>query len=210
MTREISARLTEQVNELAPYFTNKLRPALKLANHQLEYLCPAMMATSRKGLIAELVAHVPRYTWLIVLANPRKLFTLRIYIPPEAPFTRRQYLDDCVAGAVEAYGHVPTANDIVHGIDLIIEQHGGRPEAKTPQLSQDACANIVGFLFAPIPHPGRGEIIEIVDKMIAENVCPLHVGLIGRGTRPNTKCGVWPIGLPFALYVEHIGQLASE
>src|SRR5215469_3738834 len=117
MNQEISVRLTKEVKTRAPGLFDKLQPALDLANRQLEWLCKAVMGMSRKGFVADLVAHVNRGTWLIVLANERKLFTMHFIVPPDAPFTRRQVVDDCCAAATEILGHVPTAEEIIHVID---------------------------------------------------------------------------------------------
>ena len=51
MKEEISARLTEKlINQCTPTLAGRLQPALALANHQLEYLCPAIAGMGSKGV----------------------------------------------------------------------------------------------------------------------------------------------------------------
>src|SRR5262245_29104408 len=53
--------------------------------------------------------------------------------------------------AIEYLGHVPTGEEIVHSIDLVVAQHGGEPHKKTPQVDEQVALQIFGLLFAPYP-----------------------------------------------------------
>lgn len=201
MLEEISNRLDDLVKVRAPTLFDKLKPALDLADRQLEGMCPALMGMSRKGFVGTLVAQVPRGTWLIVLANPRKVFTLYTQLPPP-PNKLHELIDYCVEQAVEQIGHIPVPGELCYIMNLVINKHGGKPNTTSPALEQAICMQILGLLFAS--QTERHDLFDAVEQTIAGNVCPLHVGLVGKGSKKNTWCGVWPLGLGFAPYAEHV------
>lgn len=207
MDREISERLTEALKTRAVGLAGKLQPTLDLANRQLEWMCPAFMGMGRSGFVAGLAVTVKRGAWVIVLANQEKVFTLQILEPPEG-LSRGAFLDHCVDGVGERLGRRLTAEELLFVINDTVTQHGGPPAGETPAVGQIVCMQILGLLFAPMPREERAEMAAEIDQLIAANICPLHVGLVGPGAKKETLCGVWPLGLPFAPYLDHLDALA--
>jgi hypothetical protein len=207
VTREISFRLTEKVKAEAPTMFDRLQPALDLANQQLEAICPAVMAMTKKGFFGDLVVTVKQGTWLILLANSKKVF-LMSFMPPPAPYTRAQIIEDFVQGAIEQLGHVPTPAETLFVMDDVINRQGCKPLGTMPNLDEQIALQILGVLFAS--HPDRAGLIAQVEECAANNVCPLHVGLVGKGKKAKTKCGVWPLGINFATYLEYVDKLDAE
>lgn len=207
MLEDITTRLERALNASCS-FANNLKPALDLASQQLELLTPAVMGASRKGIVATIATTVPIGTWLIVLANRRKVFTAHIQ-PPPPPYSRLDAVEQCVAYAEDVAAQagmgVPNQADILRVIDTVVSQHGGQPGAKTPQLDQHVIMRIFGLLFSAHTKPQRAELVEGVEQAIAANLCPVHVGLLGRGTNKGTSAGIWPLGLPLAPYLDTVG-----
>lgn len=202
-TREISDRLEEAVRERVA-FADRLKPALALACRQLEGLCPAVMGATRRGVVATLATPLPRGTWLIVLANARKVLTFHMLAPP-AGLTRLEVIDHYATGVAEAWGQAPSPSDVLTTIRLACDKHGGPPGKPSPDVDQRVGLQILGLLFGAASPQERADLVNGVETVIAANVCPLHVGLIGKGSLPGTTCGVWPLGLPFAPYVDSLG-----
>ena len=201
--REISERLEEALKARVA-FADNLKPALELACQQLESMCPAVMGVNAKGFVGTLATPVPRGAWLIVLADRRKVFTIQMLTPPDG-VTRGQIINDCVAEARAILGHAPSPTDVLHTIELAVDKHGGKPGKKTPTVAQQVAMRILGLLFGACPPDELAGLVEGVEKAIAADICPLHVGLVGTGSTAGTSSGVWPLGLPFAPYVDSLG-----
>jgi hypothetical protein len=207
LDREVSTRLTGALEEYAPKLAGKLRPALNLANHQVEWMCPAFMGAGRAGLVAGLAVTVKRGTWVIVLANPRKVLTIQLLQPPMG-LSRAALLEHCVEGALEMLGgHPPAREGLVFLINEAVKQHGGPPGKESRSVAEGVCMQIIGALFSHLSGEDRAELMSMVDDWIAADVCPLFVGLVGKGSNQDTSAGVWPLILPFARYIEHLDEL---
>lgn len=203
MDREITDRLADELKAQVS-FADNLKPALNLASRQLEFLCPAVMGMTDKGLVATRATTLPRGTWLIVLANARKVMTIYMTAPPDG-VTRFEVLEHCVEAATEALGQPPSQRDVLATIGFAVDQNGGQPGKRSPEVDQGVAARILGLLFGAVSFEDRAKLVKGVDALIAADVCPLHVGLIGKGSTKGTTSGVWPLALPFARYVDSLG-----
>lgn len=200
--REISERLKERLYAQVP-FADNLKPALELACRQLELICPAVMGVNEKGFVGTLATLVPRGTWLMVLASPRKVFTIQMRSPPDS-MTRARIIDDCVTEATALLGP-PSPTEILLAVEFMVDKYGGKPGETTPPLERDVMVKFLGVLFGGTGPRDRADILEGVEHAIASSVCPLHVGLVGKGSTKGTSSGVWPLGLPFAPYADSLG-----
>lgn len=200
MLDEITDRLTAEVKARVAFATN-LAPALKLACHQLELLCPAVMGATRAGVVATLATTVRPGTWLIVLANPRKVMTIHFRAPPEG-VTRLEVIADCVAHMKERLGRHDS--DCLRVIEFMADKYGSKPGTRSPSADEQTVMRSLGVLFGAYTSTERNALVAAVEEAIEGDVCPLHVGLTGKGTAKGSLCGVWPLGLPFAPYAESL------
>ena len=89
-------------------------------------------------------------------------------------------------------------------IEDLIKKHGRRPDNKQRvELSSEHNARIIGILFAALPADGRAHLIEGLDMLIAEGICPALIGLLGKGTTKGVS-GVWPLLMPLAPYADKV------
>lgn len=197
MWTEISGRLEDAVKAQVP-FADRLKPALALACKQLELLSPGIMGATSKGFVAGLATPQPVGTCLIVLASPRKVLTMHI-LAPAKPHTRLEIFENCRSGVLEVLGRPLTEGDVVKTIELAVDEYGGKPGQAGNSPIPEVLLQIVGVLFSQSPLP---RLMAAVEETIAENVCPLFVGLIGEGTKKDTVCGAWPLFMPFVPYVD--------
>lgn len=195
-------RLMGLMTERDIAFRGKLERSSKMAGQQLEFLKPAYLAPG--GYMGS-VAQVSRGTILVVLADPRRVFTVYIQRPPVTEPNLIEILDIAVSELMEI---VPESSDpgyTLHVIKNVLETHGGKPgKKKSKSPDQQVILQILGLLFASMPTESRHQLLYELIK-VSNEVCPAMVGLIGPGTIDPTKmCGVWPLLLPLAPYVEAI------
>jgi hypothetical protein len=193
---EISGRLKTALNGHAFTFADRLKPALRLASEQLEWLSPAVMGNTDRGFVSSLATYVPRGTWLIVLANPRKVLTIHAWKPPEG--SRLDLLDDCVSYARKTFQE-PKQEEVLALTNTIITKFGGKPGKPNRAMQPGMIAALVGLLCS---QQDIEQLANGIETAVSYNVCPLHVGLIGNGAIKSTICGVWPLVLPFVPYVD--------
>lgn len=202
MLDEITPRLTQELRQRVA-FADNLKPALNLACRQLELLSPAVMGHGKDGMVASLATHCPKGAWLMVLANQRKVLTIHSLATPECSFLTG--LENCVRMAQASADVATTGEGVLHLINALVNKFGGKPGAKTPRLEGDRLAPMLGALFAPCSPEERADIVKGVETLADAGICPLHVGLVGRGTNKGTMSGVWPLGMPFVPYIDSLG-----
>lgn len=205
--REISERLTEALaSHNLPYIDN-LKPALALACTTLEAACPAVMGMTPQGFIGTLATTIPAGTWQILLANQTKVFTIELRFPKDHPFTWKQFLTEAVANTRAEFSAPLADIDVMLAVNLLIKKHGLRKNQKGKHIHPVALLRSVGLLFAAHTQDQIANVALGVTEAIAHNVCPLHVGLVGKASngKPGAISGAWPIGLPFAPYADSLG-----
>jgi hypothetical protein len=185
-------------------FAPRLTRAAELAGQQLELLKPSVAMIGDRGeFIAGPVAAVRRGTILIVLANARRVFTIHITRPAEG--TLADIFDDLVDRILAEFAPDPwTPSNTVVAIKTTVEVHGAAPGRENPKgpVSPIITAQIVGTLFAATNQTERHDLAAQLEACVDNDVCPAMIGVIGRGTKPGSTCGVWPLLLPLSRYLE--------
>jgi hypothetical protein len=200
----ITDRLTDLVTRSAtPKMKAQVQPALRLACRQLELLNPGVIgATPQHRMVSTLAAGVPRRTWLVLLANRSKIFTIHVKQPPD------QSAPDLVGGicdaVAETFKGLPEGPEIIRLIEFAVKRHGAPPGKSGPVVAPAIIMQILGALFGGLPADARTELLGVIDQSIADDICPVFVGLVGKGSSPQTMSGLWPAYLMLGPYVDSL------
>jgi hypothetical protein len=181
---------------------DRLKQSTASAAAQLEWFKPEAMGDGKRGgLYAGPVIMAKPGTAIIVLAHHKRVFAISL-LPAVGT------IGDAVEAAV-GYVEIAMGSEAVEprqtllSVEEMIRQHGHLPGKRGPELTDEHNMRLVGILFAAIPATGRAGIVRMLDKAIAEGVCPAMIGLIGKGSEQGF-CGVWPLLLPLAPYADAV------
>jgi len=150
----------------------------------------------------------PPGTVIIVLAHRKKAFMIHI-----RPASSKHSFTECITEAIdyvkECMGDDAkkcTPNNLSGAIEDLIKKYGRRPSSdnKAPELNNEHNIRIIGLLFAAIPEDRRVEMTEKFEKIIAAGVCPVFIGLIGKGNAEGSLSMVWPLALALAPYADTV------
>ena len=195
-------RLRQALAEL-PH-RRQLDPAVKLAGAQLELLKPAVLSPQSDGrMYIGPAAHVPRGCVVIVLADRKRVATLYLMACEE----RIAIIEDAVTQVRERVGDTPVdLNGAMIAANAFLQRYGGKPGGTTPAAPVASTAGMVGILFAVFSDEQRRMVLASIERVAAENVCPVLVGLFGKGSsdHPDSHSGAWPILLPLAPYMSQV------
>jgi hypothetical protein len=215
MDREFIAKYDEDAGERLMrllediHFRDNLAGAADLVGQQLELLKPSMLGFASDGTFrAGPVAKVHDGTILILIGNDSRLVTTHILASPD----HRAYLEYIADGMRE---RVPDALDgqnprdvVVSACNRLIQKYGGRPGKKTKQVPSPEIDNTIGIMLAALDEK-RAQVLDAVDVMTSNGVCPALVALVGPATSgvKGQFCFAWPLILPLAPYQ---GEMFAE
>jgi hypothetical protein len=187
----------------------QLRGAIAMAGEQLELLKPIRMQIPRSGqLEVAAVTNTLRGAILVVLADAAKVVTMHLgaYAERQQEFgelARRMHADMREAGCKFTDGKA--VDEVLQTIRVLLRDHGAKPgkaaaRAMPPQRGERA----LGILLASIPQAELAELLERLERLSDNGVCPAMIGLLGPGSdgRDNSFSGAWPVLLPLAPYLD--------
>jgi hypothetical protein len=191
-------------------FRGRLTKAISMAAGQLELIKPAVMGVGARGFYGGPVAMVQRGALVVVLANPRGVVTISLMKPP-AGFSREEVIDESVRCAtaqfIDLCKRLPSPNEVANLIDIVVREYGALPgKAARKQFQSDNTSDAIGLLFGAMPTAERHKMLEGIETVVDNDVCPALIGLVGPAAsgRPNTICAVWPLLMPLAKYFEQV------
>lgn len=186
---------------VTPGLARILAKPIDMAGGQLEYMKPAAFGMTARGLYGGAVAMVPKRTVLIVLANPKKVFQMRVQCLEAYPFA--QVVKEAIDYVLQVAGKAPTPTELLLAVDDLIAKEGAAIGQRRKELSQEHCMRIMGLLFLPLQAPQLAGLMKAVEAMLDSGLCPALVGLTGPGSHgPKLKAGAWPVCFPLAPYAE--------
>jgi hypothetical protein len=184
---------------------DQLKQSVDTAGEQLERFKPSVMGPGKRSLLAGgPVVIVPPGTVLFVLAHHKKVFTIWLRHSgtlTEAVEEAVRYIKEMVES--EEAGFKWSGDQTLVVIEDLIGKYGRPPGKHGTELAQEHNGRILRMLFAVIPDEARADMIKGLEMIIGMKVCPAMVGLIGKG-RETGSCGVWPLVLPLASYVDAV------
>jgi hypothetical protein len=156
-------RIVDALSDVEPGLLRRLDPAARLAARKLEHL---RLITTRL---------VKRGSFIAVVADAERVATVHIFDHPD----RRAVLE----AAVRSFADEPGSDDrgfVPRCVDYFIQEFGGAVGEATPDAGIAAINVFAGLLSL------HGSIIERFEKIAELAVCPVLVGLIGKGANPGT------------------------
>jgi hypothetical protein len=185
---------------------DRLKQSAATAGMQLELVKPAIMGDgkgSRRIYAGSAVIAEPG-TVFIVLAHHEKVFT--IWLRYDGTLTAAvesavDYVNAMMKSEAVAFSQ--HADHALLITEELVKQYGHAPGETSIELANDHNVRIIGMLFAAIPATGRAGILEGLEMVIAEGICPALVCLLGKG-REKGLSGVWPLLLPLAPYADAV------
>jgi hypothetical protein len=203
---DAGARLWELLERRNVGYRDRLKQSADTAGAQLEWAKPSVVGPGKRGVSAGgSVVMAPPGTIFIVLAHHETVFT--IWLRPGSGTTT-----DAIEGAVIYARDIMKSEQpdfkwsddlVLLAIEDLLKQYGRPPGKKGAELSQEHNTRIIGTLFAAVPEEARADMIKGLEMIVAMDVCPAMIGLIGDGTKTGLS-GVWPLVLPLAPYVDTV------
>lgn len=181
---------------LAAGLPSTLHDAARCAGSQLEWLTLLVMGWHPDGvLVARLAARVARGTMLVVVADGERVAVQTIQ--PKPAVSVEDMVSDARANISARFGGF--RNEWIPGILGTALQEFGHPPAVKPPPGKNGLFNVAGLLLAA---PEVRELAPALDRMIAHDICPVLVGLVGPATsgRREFFSSAWPVVLPLAAY----------
>jgi hypothetical protein len=173
-----------------------LHDAARCAGRQLEWLTPLIMGQRADGWpVAGLAARVARRNVLAVIADGERVAVQEIQ--PKPGVAIMDMVNEARANMTALFGgfHHEWIPEIL-GTAL---QGCGHPPAAEPPPGTNRLFNLIGALLAA---PEVEGLASALDNMIAQDICPVLVGLLGPATsgRPDRFSAAWPVALALAPY----------
>jgi hypothetical protein len=169
-----------------------LHAAGTCAGRQIEGFKPLVMGWHPDGRpLAALAASLPRRTVLVVLADGKRVAVQPI--PLTAMFDGARKNMPALVGSFSSHW--------IPGIlGTVLDEFGHTPTLALPRGSH-GLLNAIGVLLAA---PEAQTLTPALDQLIAQDICPVLVGLLGPATsgRPGKFSAVWPLLLPLAPYID--------
>jgi hypothetical protein len=189
----VTKRLLKLVADWEPTFCEYLIPAAKIAAAQLEYLTSTAVKTTQHKLFIGTAALVPRGAIVIVLADQRHAVTIQMKLLPQ--FARTSPAQKW------------TDNDAAQIIAAAVRKFGAPPGVAAQQkMSDDDTLNVIDWLLGVFSDTHWRKMQDDLTDIMAQNICPAMIGLIGRGLAENKICTIWPLPLPLAPYLEAVDK----
>jgi hypothetical protein len=194
-------RLLAMMTLRGTVFRDNLAAAARKAGEQLEWWKPvALIPNPRTRLHAGSIVPVDPGTVLIVLADARRVLTIRLR-PLPSHVARRAMIDDLAD--MSSNNYPLDDGEIIAVIAAAVEEWGGQPGTQTGGMPDDAMLTLFALLFSAIPADRRQSLFDVLEDMIDRGVCPAMVGLAGKATTRGL-CGIWPLVLPLAQYLDSV------
>jgi hypothetical protein len=190
-------------------FRDRLADAVEIAGSQLEYLRPAVLGATKRGIFAGSAAYVQRGAILVVIADGKRVVTIH-WLKHEH---RRETFEQMGTDGRAKVRELATVNPeyakpelaVMHLMQMVLQDHGQKVGAKSPSsLNEVQALNTMAILLGAIPDTELPKMLDIIEAAVAEDVCPVMVCLVGKGTRKGTSCAAWPVIIPLAKYIETI------
>jgi hypothetical protein len=173
-----------------------LHGAASCAGRQLEWLKPLVMGWRTDGtLVTGLAARLAPRNLLVIIADGE-----RVAVQPIRPTTSVAAMcDEARKNETARYGTL-CGQWIPEILRTALCQFGHEPALAMPPHS-GGLFNATGVLLAA---PEMQDLAPELDQMIAQDICPVLVGLLGRATsrRPDFFSAAWPLVLPLAPYLD--------
>jgi hypothetical protein len=194
-------RLWERLERNDVGSRDQFKQSADTAGTQLEWFKPGAMGPGKDArLYAGPAVMTKPGTILVVLAYHEKAFS--IWLRPNGSLAAT--VEETVESIKEFLGpECPPDNRFVSVIWELIETYGRARSLHSVELSQDHHNYITGLLFAATPMATRTWMVECLEAIIANNICPAIVGLLGDRSGKFIN-GAWPLVLPLAPYVEAV------
>ena len=205
---DATSRLLRLLDERNVSCRDLLKRSAAVAGAQLEWAKPSVMGSDKRDhrrIYAGPAVMAPVGTVFLVLADHRKVLTIWL--------RHTGTLAEAVEGSV---GYVNAAKDASeasainwagdHALliaDEVIQKYGHLPGKNGVELEPEHNGRIIGMLFAVMPADARADIIKGLEMVVAEDICPAMICLIGKG-RTKGLSGVWPLLLPLAPYADAV------
>jgi hypothetical protein len=191
----------EQIKGMSKLET--LDKAARLAGQQLELLKPAAMAPRKtQGLYIGPVAYVERNSIAIVIADAKKVMTIRIIPQRDTPSLLQQ-----AAGYVREimlpHSWCPASS--AKAAEEALKKYGGKPGKKCPEVCTEVAVNIVGALFAYCSSEQIHDLGTQIDVLRKADICPFVICLVGPASSGKKDMfSISTMMLPLAPYVEAV------
>jgi hypothetical protein len=188
---------------------DNLEPAIKLAGAQLELYRPGIAIPGRHGLTAGLVAHVNGGIGSIplVFATASKVVTSTILKQPPG-FDWHAWIDYGAgrareAIAMQAQDGTASPKNMMSALEQMINSSGGLPGGKLADTSDEFGLSLIRLALGALPDKDRWDILDMVARFVANDLCVALVGLFGKGSEQGFCC-CWPIPVPLGRYIEAV------
>jgi hypothetical protein len=187
-------------------YRDQLKQSVDTAGAQLELAKPSLFDRAKDGsFYAGPVVMAPPGTAYIVLAHHDKVFIVHLRAAPGHTFT------ECITQLVDYAKKIAgdeidewSAGAMCPVMVKVIEKYGHTPGlGNAVELESDHNNRIIGSLLLPIPEAARAEMFDAFEQIIAMGVCPVWVGLIGKGTVEGL-CMAWPLPIALAPYARTV------
>jgi hypothetical protein len=197
-------RIRSIMNKKGLPYGHPLHTAAIVAGRQLEWLKPLKLDKSNPaGIIAGVVANVRYGTVLIVLADMKRVVTIRV--PPQqqrrdAWFRLATLGRDWITKRKGILGERKLQNIGQQAMQRILNEHGGPPAQTAPELVSDKAEWIIGMLCAGVPDLAK--LVDATEQTAERGVCPVLIGLIGSASSGTAGkfSSCWPLFLTLAPY----------
>jgi hypothetical protein len=180
-----------------------LQKSADTAGQQLELIKPGVIGSGKHSrLYAGSAVMVSPGTVLIVLAHHSKILTIWLS-PGESTLTEGVEETVRYVNGMADEKELPSGSQALFLVESLVKKYGHALGKRGVELEHEHNARIIGMLFAAMPVGARAHILKGLEMSIVEGVCPVMVGLLGRGTKKGLS-GVWPLLLPLAPYAEAV------